>query len=154
MIDLNGKNSCRIHMHKGEWQRKIRCNIVMNSIAMLLLIVIPISANAAEQSSSSGKNNPCLPPQHLSAMDTRSDTPKVSSGTQRNAGNPSLSYAMALSMALGLRSVAGPVQHSKANTVAKTGNNGIPVATQMPKADRYALSSRSEKQCLDRISMR
>lgn len=121
---LNGKNSCHVYVHQGEWQKSIRCHILLKTLLFVAIFLIPAqtwaadkdlqpnAASAALIEPSSGKALPCMPPQ-TSRMDGCSNAQKAVTGTQRNAGNPSLSHAMALSMALGLRSVAGPVNHAK-----------------------------------------
>jgi hypothetical protein len=120
----HGKNSCHVYVHKGDWLKNLRINIYLKYLLFAAIFIMPsqswASDKAAQQGGekaaliepSSGKALLCTPPQ-TSRMDGCSNA-IANPGTQRNAGKPSLSYAMALSMALGLRNVAGPVDHRNA----------------------------------------
>lgn len=157
----NGKNSFRIRVFNGEWQKSIRCNLILKSLFLAAFVCMISTADAATEKTqpqfsnatnlkqtSSGKATPCMPPQTSRMDKNTSDVIADDTGTQRNAGNTSLSYAMALSMALGLRSVAGPVHHT-----SNMGSLKTPAGASPPKLDRYALPAQGIKTCPGRVSM-
>lgn len=166
-MHLEKKHPSRMIVNNEGWQKSIRCRIILKTLIVIAALAVPLQsakANDADRKntpdktaflkhSSPGKVLPCVPPQ-ISRMEKPSDTPKNSARAQRNAGNPSLSYAVALSMALGLRSVAGPVVQSN-NVAAQAGEqHGQTALSNTAKPDRIALAPVEAVQCSGKLSMK
>ncbi len=159
------KHPARIVSSNHDWQKSIRCTIILKSLLIAAMVFAAPMSYAAEKSpaqlsskttsvkhSSPGKILPCVPPQ-TSRMEKSSDA-KIANRVQRNAGDPTLSYAMALSIALGLHTVAGPVVKSE-KAAARTANiSGSSVGAKIPVAKRFTLSAGNGKNCPDRVSMK
>lgn len=152
--------------HHGGWQKPVRRALLLVTVTVAAMVLAAPEVRSSEKSfaplkslnnsvklTSPGNSPPCVPPQ-ASRMDTRSDTQKAAARVQRNAGDPSLSYAMVLSMALGLRSVAGPVENTRVPVANKTESHGLSAGASLDRPNRYALSGGRSEQCPGRVSMK
>jgi hypothetical protein len=151
----------------GGWQKPMRRALILLSVTAAALVVAAPAVQSAQEPapvppqsplylvkhSSTGKTSPCVPPK-ASRMEKRESAQGVATRIQRNAGTPSLFYAMALSMALGVRSVAGPVEPTKQRVGKTAERNGTSAGTRNRGSDRYALSVDRAVQCPGRVSMK
>lgn len=109
----------RICGHKVRWQKPIKIfSLIRHHLFILAVLglfgIIPAHADeAAERLSdikpSSGSAMPCQHQKELSGTTIGGIAPDR---IQRAAGSPSMSPAMALALALGVRNVSGPMQKS------------------------------------------
>jgi hypothetical protein len=111
-MSFHEKHPSRIVSSNLGWQKAIKCTILLKSV-VAILVMASVGAVAADHSpssqvkqASSGATVPCQPPQTQHADASKV---KVAARSQRNVGNPSLTPAMALSIALGLRTATGPM---------------------------------------------
>lgn len=103
--------------HKVRWQKPIKLYTFLKASCLVLMIgaIATPPASAAESipfKASTCAAVPCPLPQEdgMSAPATN-NTPQHRA--QRTAGTPSMSPALALAMAFGLRNVQGPVERSR-----------------------------------------
>jgi len=139
----------RIVSNNLGWQKSIKCTIILKSLLLTVVMTSSIALAdtaiparpAALQQASSGTASPCQPPQ-IQHADKR-----VVYRSQRPAGNPSLTPAMALSIALGLRTATGPMLHSPGPAkVMKTADKDA--TTPSGQAGRIALASGRSGACV------
>ena len=116
-----GTMCVKICGHKVRWQKPIKFfSLIRHHLCVLVVLglfgIVPAYAEqSAERLSeikpSSGSAMPCQPHKEMSGTTINQIAPDR---TQRAAGSPSMSPAMALALALGVRNVSGPMQKSAA----------------------------------------
>ncbi len=158
----------RIVAHNHDWERAIRCTIILKSLLLAVLVLafaaapvysaetksIPLKSSVQSKSSSTGKGSPCAPPQNT-RMEKSDSIAGPAHRLQRNAVSPpAMSHAMALSIALGLRNATGPVVKSvKAPGKAVTTSASI-APTRKDVQSRTLTASATHAQCARQLSMR
>lgn len=158
----------RLLAHNEGWEKSIRCNIILKSLVLAALALammaapshsaelktIPLKSSVISKQASTGNGSSGAPPQII-RPEKRDDIAQPASRLQRNAvSSPPISYAMALSIALGLRNATGPVMKShkardKGGSISKTSGETRNIA----KGRTLAACAKSA-QCPEQVSMR
>jgi len=107
---MNGEHTIRICGHRLNWHKPIKSYVLVKMLMVSALISMPVSAAEAPSYTPSKQASHATAHPVRSIAPEKSVTGQAATHDQRSAGSPSLSPAMVLAMALGLRTATGPME--------------------------------------------
>lgn len=104
-------HTVRLCGHRINWHKPIKSYVLVKLLLVTVFVSLPVSAAETPSYTPPVKQASHAPahPQGFMPAD-KSVTGQAAMHDQRSAGTPSLSPAMALAMALGLRTATGPME--------------------------------------------